>query len=160
MVTVRSVTLTALVVGMALVASCGSEGGEPLAEQQLVDGFVTPLRDAGLAVEVVSTCHYPARVYPPPAEPTKRTLVAHLTVDAGSERVGEVLAGESMVVSAASDGVVLQQFPGQPRRGWSGGMDPGEGPVRIDLVKNGVDVTERDDLAWMPVCPESIPRDD
>ena len=135
-----------------LVASCSSTGGQAKAEEQLLGGFIDPLAGAGLAVEVTRTCHYLPR-----SGPGKRTLAATMAVDADAVRVADVLTAEDMVVEDRIDYVVIQQFRGQPSRGWSGGMEPHGDDVSIDVVKNDVDVSGRLDLAWMPVCPESAP---
>ena len=137
---------------MVLISASCSSTGEAKAEEQLLDGFVGPLAEAGLGVEVMRTCHYF-----PLSGPGKRTLAATITVDAEPNRVADILTAEDMVVRDDIDYVVIQQFSGQPSRGWSGGFEPDGDHASINLVKNNVEVSGRLDLAWMPVCPESVP---
>ncbi len=116
-------------------------------EKQLRDGYLQPLEDGGLTFEVVEVCHYSRE------EDEPWHLGVSLAVDASPERVAEVLSQTVGVLLTDRDPMVVQQYEGEPAKGWDGAIADGGDTTTVGLVKNNV-VVEADQLSvgWLQEC--------
>jgi hypothetical protein len=118
-------------------------------ERQLRSGFLSPLRDAGLSTEVVDACHYERQAADEPWH-----LAVKFAVDASLPEVVRVL-DEQVVVVADRDQPIVQQYKGQPQRGWNGIVTTSGNRTLVELVKNNVHTSDSSiGVAWLPVCAE------
>jgi hypothetical protein len=139
------------VVAVVLVVERGpSSKSVAESERQLRSGFLQPLNDAGLTFEVLDACHY-ART----SQQDAWHLAVKIAVDASVPDVADTLA-QHVVVVADRDQPVVQQFRGQPGRGWNGIIEAPQGRTLVELAKNNVHTSEASiGVGWMSVCPES-----
>jgi len=147
---VALVALIALAGGALLVPRQGSNTVES-SEGQLRNGFLQPLTDAGIATEVIRACHYDRVSASDPWH-----LSVRIATEASAADVVAVLGAADVVVRDDRDAPIVQQYPGQPNRGWNGVVEPSATGSVLALVKNDV-ATDEASIApgWLPVCPES-----
>ncbi|HEX5614137.1 MAG TPA: hypothetical protein VFZ83_03185 [Acidimicrobiia bacterium] len=147
---VALVALVALAGGALMVPRQGSNTVET-AEGQLQNGFLQPLADAGVATEVIRACHYERVSASDPWHLSVRVDTAASVAD-----VVAVLRAQGAVVRDDRDAPIVQQYPGQPSRGWNGVVEPSATGSVLALVKNNV-ATDEASVApgWLPICPES-----
>lgn len=150
---VRVVALVALIALAGGSLALPRQGSNPVesAESQLRNGFLQPLTDAGIATEVLSACHY---------DRVRATDAWHLAVRiqtaATVADAVAVLQAAGVVVRDDRAAPIVQQYPGQPNRGWNGAIEANDSGSVLALVKNNVATDESSITAgWLPVCPES-----
>jgi hypothetical protein len=146
---------------IAVVALCGllyavrsfqSSASLAASEHQLRSGFLEPLGRSGISTEVLDACHYDRRS---PQEAWH--LSVKIATGASQTAVIEALRARTRaVVVDDRENPLIQQFPGQPNRGWDGTISTSTTGTLISLVKNNVHTNEGAiGIGWLPVCPES-----
>jgi hypothetical protein len=148
------VVALALVVVFVVLAVRARDGSASSAgsERQLRSGFLEPIAAAGISTEVVEACHYLRRT---PGEPWHFSV--RIIVAAPQSEVVEALRAKTrVVIHDNGDQQVVQQFPGQPSRGWNGILAPSGSGTRLELVKNNVHTSDTSiGVGWLPVCANS-----
>jgi hypothetical protein len=145
----------ALVAVVILLVLRGGSGGASVAgsERQLRSGFLHPLERAGLSVDVLDACHYDRRS---PREPWH--LSTTIAVAASVPQVVNVLAAQVVVVDDRDD-PRIQQFKGEPSRGWNGVIRASGSQTLVFLVKNNVHTSDDSiGVGWLPVCADETGR--
>lgn len=146
---VASVAGVALALATALAVSASSPPVDVHGASSLLDeGFVQPLVDRSIPIEVTETCRYEIM-----DGDTHQHLDVELRLGADSHHVAEVLSAAGVVV----DGGTVQQFPGRPADGWNGGLRADTtGSSSLGLVFNNVSLSDGDLASgWAETCPSS-----
>jgi hypothetical protein len=162
----RSRTLVALTVVALVAVSVMALNHHPssrsvgASERQLRTGFVEPLTKSGLATEVLDTCHYwrsSTQQVIGPADAWHFSV--KIAVSASPDAVARVLDQKTGAVITGDDSSFgIQQYRGDPQRGWNGGIAVADGGSVVALVKNNIATSERSvPIGWQPICPESRP---
>jgi hypothetical protein len=150
----RWLLLPVAVLAVAMIATFAGDrldNGPPSvgsAEHALIIHYIQPLRDAGMNVEVESTCHYRVRS---DSEPWQ--LESHITVDADRADVADVLEGSVAVIKRDRSDWLMQQLAGDPLGGWNGALMDLGGRTSIGVVRNNVAPSPNANLGWQQVCP-------
>jgi hypothetical protein len=151
---VRTTPVLLLVVlfGIGLVAAIASRhvasSSVPASERQLRRGFLEPMSRSGIGFEVLDACHYDR-----PTPEYAWHLAIKIAAAASIQDVAEALQNADVVVREER---IVQQFRGQPNKGWDGGIERRSNQTIISLVKNNVHANDRSiGVAWLPICPES-----
>ena len=144
--------LLAVLLGIGLVAAITSRrvgtSSVPASERQLREGFLEPMSRSGVGFEVLDACHYDR-----PTPEYAWHLAVKIAAAAPIQDVAEALQRADVVVREER---ILQQFRGQPNKGWDGGIESRGDQTIISLVKNNVHTNDRSiGVAWLPICPES-----
>ena len=75
-----------------------------------------------------------------------------IAVDGSIAQVADTLSHHAQVV-ADRDQPVVQQYKGQPGRGWNGVIETLHGRTVVGLVKNNVHTNEQSiGVGWLQVC--------
>jgi hypothetical protein len=54
--------------------------------------------------------------------------------------------------------ILVQQYRGQPNRGWNGGIADADGGSIVTVVKNNIATSDRSiPIGWQSICPETRP---
>ena len=115
-------TLLLLVLTTGLVAACADDSSVDDSEAQLEEGYLVPLEAAGLSYTVDEVCHYERRTADEPWH-----LQVTMTVDAVPADVAAAIEGQVGVVRRDRQPMVVQQYAGEPNRGWDGSIDLASG---------------------------------
>jgi hypothetical protein len=153
------VAVLALVAAFAVVLN-GRPSSRSVAasERQLREGYLEPLTEAGLAVDVLDACHYTRYS---PQEKLAPDQGWHFSVKiavAGSpDAVARVLREQTgAVVLDDRSPILVQQYLGQPNRGWNGGIADADGGSIVALVKNNIATSDPSiPIGWRSICPET-----
>ncbi len=145
------VPLYALVLGvvwLGVLASCSSDDSVSASEAQFELAFIEPLEAAGLDYTVDEVCHYEREESEEPWH-----LQISVAVDAGPGEVADALTSTIDVIQRDRSPMGLQQYEGEPGRGWNGVLEPrGEGTI-LGVTRNNVEVDgTRPPVGWLPVC--------
>jgi hypothetical protein len=119
----------------------------------LRSGFLAPLAASGISVDVLQACHYLRRS---PDEAWHFSV--EVAAAAPASEVADALRSKTHVVIGQDDGYqqIVQQFKGQPDRGWNGILTQSGSGARLALVKNNVHTNDRSiGVGWLRVCPDS-----
>jgi hypothetical protein len=133
---------------MAVTTCCSSPGTLSASETQFEDAFIQPVEAAGLHYSVEQVCHYARDRSDEPWH-----LQITVVVDADPNEVADALAATVDIIERDRSPMILQQFAGEPGRGWDGVLErQGESTV-LGVVKDNVDVEgDRPSVGWLPVC--------
>jgi hypothetical protein len=148
------ILLAIVIVGAVVVVLRAGRDPKSMAasERQIRSGFVDPLVHSGLSVEVLDACHYDR------SRGAAWHLSVKLAVAASPDVVTRALRATThvVIVHADTSSPGVQQYPGEPNRGWNGGYAVSGNRTLISLVKNNVHTSDSSiPVAWMPICPES-----
>lgn len=137
------VCLTAAISVGIYVSGFRDDSSESAVEEVLNVGFLNPLE--GVLEHEVSGCSYP----PSGNELWHFSVV--ISVEADVETTVAVLRPSVDVINADRDPALVQQFAGNPRKGWNGQLFKVDGGTRIELVRNSV---RSDDVpvGWFERC--------
>ena len=155
-------TLVALTVFLAAVTVLVLTSRHPsrsvaASERQLREGYLEPLGKAGLAIEVLDTCHYYRFSAPDPEKDWHFSV--KIAVSASPHTVAQVLRHKTgAVITDDRTAIGVQQYRGEPNRGWNGGIADANGGTIVSLVKNNIATSERSiPIGWQSICPETRP---
>lgn len=149
-----------LVAVIALVLnSCPSSRSVTASERQLREGYLEPLTEAGLAVEVLDACHYSRDDFGAPAPEGGWHFSVRIAVSETPDTVAQFLREETgAVILDGRTPIVVQQYRGQPNRGWNGSIAGADGGSVVTVVKNNIATSDQDlPIGWQSICPESRP---
>jgi hypothetical protein len=143
-----TLSLPLLAALLAVVSGCSREDSVGVSETQFEDAFVRPLDASGLDYSVVGACHYARQDV---GEPWNFQI--RVVVDADPNEVADALEATVDIIERDRSPMILQQYAGEPGRGWDGTLEShGEGTV-LGVVKNNVTVDgDRPSVGWLPVC--------
>jgi hypothetical protein len=152
--TTAVIVLAALALGFFVVARGRVSGASSAgSERQLRSGFLEPLADSGISIDVLQACHYLRRS---PDEAWHFSV--EIAAAAPPSQVADALRSKTHVVIGQDDGYqqIVQQFRGQPNRGWNGILTESGSGARLALVKNNVQTNDASiGVGWLRVCPDS-----
>lgn len=140
----------------------GASRSVATSERQLREGYLKPLTEAGLAVEVLDACHYyrssPQESGAPAPEDGWHFSVKIAVADS-PDAVARVFRQKTgVVVVDDRSPILLQQYRGQPSRGWNGTLEDADGGSVVTVVKNNIATSDRSiPIGWQSICPESRP---
>ena len=129
-------------------------------ERQLREGYLEPLIEAGLAVEVLDACHYSRDDFVAPASPEADWhFSVRIAVSESPDTVAQFLREEiGAVIVDDRTPIEVQQYRGQPNRGWNGRIADADGESIVTVVKNNIATSDQDiPIGWQSICPESRP---
>ena len=146
------IAVVALLALFYAVRAHPSSSSIAVSERQLRTGFLQPLARADIPVRVLDACHYARRS---PQEGWHLSM--KMAATASQAAVIEALRKDTdAVIVDDREPPLVQQFPGQPNRGWNGTLTSSEAGTEISLVKNNVATSEGSiGVGWLPVCPDS-----
>ncbi len=126
-------------------------------ERQLREGYLEPLTEAGLAIEVLDACHYYRFEAPDPERDWH--LSVKIAVSDSPDTVAQLLRQKTgAVIVDDRTPILVQQYRGQPNRGWNGTIADADGGSIVTVVKNNVATSERSiPIGWQSICPETRP---
>lgn len=112
--------LVCTVLALMFFSACSSKKTVGNATRDFEKNFVAVIQDAGVDVTSVSFCAHQL------SSPGPTTLYAFTRFEAPPETVADILRDQGMVTSGLPPYITVQQHPGQPQRGWYGGIRPDE----------------------------------
>jgi hypothetical protein len=158
-----ALTVVALVAVTVLMLNDRSSSRSVTAsERQLRSGYLEPLTEAGLAVEVLDACHY-SRYSPDendaPGPEDAWHFSVKIAVSESPNTVARLLRQKTgAVIVDDRTPIGVQQYRGEPNRGWNGGIAAADGGSIVTLVKNNIATSERSiPIGWQSICPETRP---
>lgn len=144
----RACGLGLLTILAATASACSNDATLSASEAQFDEAFIQPLEAAGLDYSVQEVCHY-ARENPGEAW----HLQIRVDVDADPDEVANALAATVDVIERDRDPMIVQQYAGEPGRGWDGVLESDGGGTGLGVAKNNVDVGgDRPAVGWLTVC--------
>lgn len=130
----------------SLAAGCGSGRSVGDSESTLIDGYLEPLREAGIQVTVEKACRYPG----PVDIPWHLGVEVHL--DAAPDRVADVLVDEDVWVVRDRDPMIVQQYH-EDTHGWNGVLEASGEGSKLALTFNNAKPSDRfEGLGWHDDC--------
>jgi hypothetical protein len=158
-----TVTVVALVaVTVVLLNDRPSSRSVTASERQLRAGYLEPLTEAGLAIEVLDACHYyrysPDKSGAPGPEDGWHFSVK-IAVSESPDTVAQSLRQKTgAVIVDDRTPILVQQYRGQPNRGWNGTIADAEGGSIVTVVKNNIATSDRSiPIGWQSICAETRP---
>ncbi len=144
----RSFGLGLLAGVIAVASACSSDDSLSASEAQFEEAFLQPLVAAGLDYSVEEVCHYERQNSGAPWH-----LQVRVSVEADPNEVADALVATVDIIERDRDPMILQQYAGEPNRGWDGVLESETGDTALGLTKHHVDVGgDLPSVGWLPVC--------
>ncbi len=96
-----------------MTSACSNDDTLSASEAQFDEAFIQPLEAAGLDYSVQEVCHYGRES---PDEPLH--LEIRVRVEADPDEVANALVATVDIIERDRDLMILQQYVGEPGRGW------------------------------------------
>jgi hypothetical protein len=136
---------------VAVLSGCAADHSVAGVEDVLIDNYLEPLADAGIAVTVQNACRYAGDLTAP------WHLSVALRLDAPEDRVARFLEEEGMVVRNDREPMIVQQIPGDPTDGWNGSLAAaGERSVLTLVFNNAERSGWSGTVGWSDSCPPPL----